>query len=209
MTKPRAKPGNEGKCGPNGCAVCRSDHRAAVDLALCYGQSARSVAEQFGFSYDSVLRHSKRHLTASQRAALLTASRPSEIDVQKLSESESQGLLAHLVAMRARLQSHSQACAAQGNYRGSILAERVHLASLELGAKLVGSLIARSEVVTKSFLVSPDYLRLRTILIQELKPYPELAQRIAARLGELESEAAAEITSRSAKSVLIEHAGVE
>jgi hypothetical protein len=175
-------------------------------LALTYGQSARSIAEQFGFAYDCCLRHSKRHLSPSQRAALLAASRPSEIDVEALTRQESQGLLAHLVAMRARLQAHAQACAAQGNLRGAILAERVQLATLELGARVVGRLINHTQVTHAHLTLTPSYLNLREALIRILRPHPEIAAEVAAALAAIETAEGQEITAAAAKAQpMIEH----
>jgi hypothetical protein len=171
---------------------------------LCYGQSARSIAEQFGLSYDSVIRHSKAHLSASQRAAILTASKPSEVDVERLTKEESEGLLAHLVTLRARLQAHSQACAAVGNYRGSILAERVHLASLELGARLVGQLIHRSTVTHAHITLMPSYLKLREALVRILRPHPAIAAEVAEALSAIELQEGEQITAAAATKA-IEH----
>jgi hypothetical protein len=194
--KPRGTPANRGKCGPGGCAVCRHPKRHAIDLRLTYGDSARSVAEMFEVHYDAVLRHKNSHLSAAMQAAILTASKPSPADVEALTKSESEGLLAALVTMRARLAQHARACADVGDHKGAIRAEQVTLANLETVARLVGQLISRSEVVSKSYLITPDYLRVRQILIEELRPHPEIASRVARRIAALENEAAAEIIAQ-------------
>jgi transposase-like protein len=196
--RPRAKP------GPGSCQVCRSEHLHAINLALTYGQSVRSVAEQFGIHHDAVRRHLKNHLSPSQQAALLTASKPSEVDVEKLTRQESQGLLVALVAMRARLAAHAQACAAMGDHKGAIHAERVTLADLELTAKLVGQLISRSEVTVQHLTLTPSHLRLRQVLVEVLRPHPEIAAKVAAALAAIETDDAAEITAK-AQPLTIEH----
>jgi hypothetical protein len=169
---------------------------------LVYGDSARSVAEQFDLHYDCVLRH-RSHLSAAQQAAILTASKPSAADVERLTKSESEGLLAALVTMRARLAQHARACTDAGDMKGAIRAEQVTLANLETVAKSVGQLISRSEVVQKSYLITPDYLRVRQILIEELRPFPEIASRVAERIAAIETEAAATIMAQQPR--LIEH----
>jgi hypothetical protein len=202
--KPKGTPANRGRRGPGGCAICKHDKRPAIDLAVTYGQSVRPVAEQYQVHVDALYRHAKRHLSPAQRAAILTASSPAEIDVEALTKQESQGLLASLVAMRARLAAHAQACANAGDFKGSINSERVTLANLELVSKLVGQLISRSEVVTKNYLLTPGYMELRKVLIQELRPYPEIACRVAAAIAEIENDAVAEIATREAKPLTIE-----
>lgn len=208
--KPRGKPENRGRCGPGGCSVCRHEKRHAIDLALTYGDSARSVAEQFDLHYDSVLRHKNAHLSAAQQAAMLTASKPSEVDVEALTKSESQGLLANLVAMRARLAQHAQACAAAGDTKGAINAERVTLANLETVARLVGQLISRSEVVHQHLTLTPSYLKVRQALVAVLRDYPEVAVKVAAALHEIEADEGREITAKAVKSIppLVEHHAV-
>jgi hypothetical protein len=47
-----------------------------------------------------------------QRAALLTASQPTAVDLDALHESEGAGLLAQLVAQRGRLQVYAEAARA-------------------------------------------------------------------------------------------------
>lgn len=183
----------KGRPGPGGCAVCRHERRHEIEIAVTYGQSLRSVAEQFDVAYDSLQRHAKRHLSPAMKAAILTASKPSEVDVQALTEREAAGLLANLVAMRARLAAHAQACAAIGDHRGAVNAERVTLADLELTAKLVGQLISRSEVVHTHLTLMPSYLKLRQALVAALRPYPEIAAKVAAALAEIESEDATSI----------------
>ena len=85
----------------------------------------------------------------------------------------------------------------------AVRCENAVLQNLELVSKLLGQLIHRSEIVTKSFLVTPDYLRFRSILIEELRGYPELAARIASRIATIESDVAEQIASK-AKPPLIE-----
>ncbi len=44
--------------------------------------------------------------------------------------------------------------------------------NLELVGKLLGTLVQRHDVRHTSILVSPDYLRLRSALIEAMRPYP-------------------------------------
>jgi hypothetical protein len=74
---------------------------------------------------------------------------------------------------------------------------------LELVSKLLGQLVHRTEVTSRSILISPDYLRLRAILIEELRPHPEIASRIAQRIAALENETAAEINANAHKVPLV------
>ena len=97
-----------GKSGPGNCSVCRHKHRHQIDLAIVAGVSSNVLASRFEISPDSILRHAQNHLSPVQRAALLTASQPTAIDLEQLRTSESEGLLASLVAQRARLAGYGE-----------------------------------------------------------------------------------------------------
>jgi hypothetical protein len=73
---------------------------------MILGTSMRELAKRFECSSDALQRHSKRHLTPTQRAAILTAQKPTDVDLEALQRSEGEGILSQLVAQRARLQGH-------------------------------------------------------------------------------------------------------
>jgi hypothetical protein len=174
-----------------------------IDLGLIMAEPRSVLAQRFQVSEDSLGRHAANHLPAQVRAAIMTAMAPSSIDLDELQRSESESLLASLISQRARLATMAQAALANDLPGVAVRCESAVLANLELVSRLLGQLIHRSEVVTKSFLVSPDYLKLRTILVDELKAYPELGARIASRIAGLEAEAAETIAAK-AKPTLIE-----
>jgi hypothetical protein len=157
----------------------------------------RVLGKRFELSHDSIGRHARAHLTPQIRAAILSAQKPSAIDLEALQASESEGLLAQLVAQRARLQSHGELALDLGDVRGCVAVESAVTANLTLVAKLLGQLVQHHSVTHASILISADYLRLRSTLIAALKPYPDAARAVGAALHRLESEAATDITSRS------------
>jgi hypothetical protein len=55
---------------------------------------------------------------APARAAILAAQRPSEVDLEALQRNEPEGLLAQLVAQRARLQQQGELAMEMGDVRG-------------------------------------------------------------------------------------------
>jgi hypothetical protein len=145
------------------------------------------------------------------RAAILTAQAPSSIDLDALQASESEGLLSQLVHQRARLQQHVATAIDFGDIKAAISAEGAITANLALVGKLLGMIVQRHDVRSTSLLISPDYLRLRSTLIDALRPFPEAAKAVGAALHRLESDAATDITAAASKRparpepVLIEH----
>jgi hypothetical protein len=175
--------------------------------------SARQLAERFDLGDDAILRHSANHLPPQARAAILAAQHPSEIDLAALKTSESEGLLAGLVMQRARLHSIGEMALMQEDTKVAISAESAITANLSLTAKLLGQLVSVHDHRHSSLLLSPDYLRLREVLVTTLRAFPEAGRAVAAALHQLESAAALDIQARAVKPpkpaqlapVLIEH----
>lgn len=193
------------------CTVCDHDHRHQIEIGLTHGVAARVLGDRFGLSKDAILRHARNHLTPAQRAAILSAQQPAAIDLEALRTAESEGLIASLVAQRARLLVKADFAAEHGDVKGSVAAENAITANLTLVAKLLGQLVQVHDVRHTNLLVSPDYLKLRSTLIAALRPFPDAARAVGEALHRLESDAALDITAAAGKGrgrpepVLIEH----
>lgn len=191
------------------CSVCRSPQRHLIDLALVHGVAATTLASKFRLSHDAITRHAANHLSPVQRAAILTAAEPSKVDLEQLRRSESEGLLASLLAQRARLQQIAEMATAAGDLKAAVSVENAVTASLNLTAKLCGQLISISEHrTTTHLLASPDFLRLRGVLMTALRAHPAALADVSRALAALETDAAGEILAAAgrAQPVLIEHA---
>jgi hypothetical protein len=194
-----------GRPGPGNCGACRHERRHLIDIGLVCQVPRSTLAARFEISEDTLARHAANHLPPQVRAAILTQMKPSEIDLEALQRNESESLLASLISQRARLATMA-AQALEADLPGiAVRCEASILSNLELVSKLLGQLVHRTEITSRSILISPDYLRLRAILIEELLPHPEIASRIAERIAALENEAAAELTLKpNAAPILIE-----
>jgi hypothetical protein len=177
------------------CSCCTSPHRREIDLALVAKVPGSVIAARFDVSADSVWRHAKHHLSAVQKAALLTAMKPSAIDLEQLQRTEGESLLGQLLAQRATLQTYGAAAFEAKNYQAAIGAERAVTANLDL--KVLGLIITKHEVRSTSLLISPDYLALRHALVEALRPFPEAARAVGAALRLLEDKAAADIKAKA------------
>jgi hypothetical protein len=174
-----------------------------------YRVPSRVLALRFDVSADALKRHKKNHLSPQVAAAILAAQKPTEIDLEALQASESEGLLAQLVAQRARLQTYAEQALELGDTKAAVAVERSVIANLELVAKLLGQLVQRHEVRSTSILISADYLALRQAIVKALQPFPDAARAVGAALHALESQAAQDITADAAKgkrSLLLEAA---
>ncbi|MGZ4847623.1 MAG: hypothetical protein ACXV3E_07560 [Halobacteriota archaeon] len=69
----------------------------------------------------------------------------------------------------------------KGDLRVALKALEVEIKQLELTAKMSGQLKSEQRV---NFLLSPEYLTLKQVIIEALEPYPEARQRAADALTE-------------------------
>jgi hypothetical protein len=154
--------------------------------------AAPAIARRFKLGVDSVYRHARAHLPPQLRASLLAGPDLEGIDLDKLKESESQSLLANLVALRHRLFAALDT-AEEFNDAGMLtrVSSQLH-ANLELTARLLGDLGVGS-TTNVNVLVMPAYVELRVALVQALASFPEARQAVATVLHQLESKAAESI----------------
>jgi hypothetical protein len=161
------------------------------------------LARRFSLHRDAIYRHQRNHMSAQIVAALLVAQKPSDIDLEALQRSESEGLLASLIAQRGRLQLLSEMAFAEGALSAATTIERAITSSLELTSKLLGMIVQRTDIRSTSILISADYLQLRQTIIAALKPFPEAARAVGVALSRLEVAAAEDIKA-SGKPLLLE-----
>ena len=173
------------------CSICSHREAQNIDLALARGVSVTALSRRYKVSTDSLYRHSKAHLPPQLRAKLI-AGPDIDIDLDKLKETESQSLLANLVALRHRLFA---ALDTAEEYQDAGMLTRVSSQlhqNLEITGKLLGDLGVSSTNVT-NILIAPQYISLRVELVKALAPFPEARAAVAQALNELESKAAADI----------------
>jgi hypothetical protein len=176
-------------------SVSRHPERARIERDLALNIPLRRLAKKYNLSKDSLCRAKKR-LPPQLKAALAGhALRPAE-DLEKLRTEESEGLLSHLAAQRARLLLAQDAAAEVEQY-GLVaqLASGIHR-NLELTGKLVGEFAQHSVHTTISILVQPEYLQMRSELLRALAPFPEAKKAVAAVLHGVETSAAQQPSQR-------------
>ena len=185
--------------GGNRCTVCAHERRHQIEIGLVHRVPYRVLARRYDLKISALHNHRHKHLTPQIAAAILAQQKPTEIDLEALQASESEGLLAQLVGQRARLQVHSELASDLGDVKAAVACERAITSNLELVGKLLGQLVHRHEVRSTSILVSPDYLQLRATLVNALQSFPEAARAVGAALHALESKAASDITANASR----------
>lgn len=155
------------------CSVCQHNDRPAIDYAIASGMALRAVARRYKLSEDAVQRHSTRHLSPEQRAALALklVARQGDIHSQLLEKG------ATVTEMVSALQGPLWALFLKATDIGdakaaSTIAGRL-LESLSLTAKITGELLPHAQTSTVNVVLHPSYQSLRTRLVEVLDRFPE------------------------------------
>jgi hypothetical protein len=171
------------------CFVCSSPERARIELALARRVPYRALQAHFpDIGRDSFYRHRKAHMPPQLQAALKAAGKPSDIDLDALRTSESEGLLQHLVAQRGRLYVLLDLAEEVQDVRAAAGVHGRIVENLQLTAKLLGEITSHATTTVNNLVVSGEYVALRSALVRALGPHPEARRAVAAVLRDLEGE---------------------
>ena len=176
------------------CSVCQARERVAIDLALARGVSVGALAKRYQLGPDSLYRHRKSHMPPQLKAKLLAGPDIADLDLDRLRETESQSLLANLIAIRRRLFAALDAGEEFADVNAiTRVVGQLHR-NLEITGELIGDLRLGATTVN-NVLVMPAYVELRVELVNALRAYPDAARAVAAVLHQVESKSAAAVRS--------------
>lgn len=154
------------------CSVCEHPDRAQAELGLANGIAARLLSLRYGLTPDALARHKQNHMDADLIARLRVRGHRSDEELAQIREHESKSLLDHLVWQRSRLYRNADRAFALGDFAGERAAmEAAGKASERIG-KLLGELGAAVTINhnTINLVQSPEWHRIRTALVRELRP---------------------------------------
>jgi hypothetical protein len=149
---------------------------------------SRTIARKYDISKDIVLRWSKK-IPQQLRARRFIGLMKATDDLEKLRIEESDNLLKNLAMQRARLLlCRDKAIALEDLMAIARLSGQIHH-NLELVGKYLGEFARTTVQANISLLVTPEYLKSRTALLQALADYPEAKYAVAAVLHDIEGAA--------------------
>ena len=153
------------------CTVCNHPQRAALDVAMVGGQSARGLARQYNVSRDALARH-QDHISAA-----LTAVR------QDKESAEAESLLERVEALILRAESFLSAAERTGQVAQGLAAIRELRALLELLGRASGELKPDGPTTVVNILQSPEIARYIGAVRDVLADDPERLAAISDRLA--------------------------
>jgi hypothetical protein len=181
-------------------------HRAEIELGLARRAGLKTLGTKYGLSKAALSRHQRTHMAPQVKAALKATGRATEIDLDALRKSESEGLLGTAVALRARMYRQLDQAEELGDLRAAASLDGRILDSLSFTAKLLGELSTHNQTTINQLVVSPQYLELRAALVQALAPFPAARKAVSQILRRLEG-ASPHMTGVPAGAVIDQDAG--
>lgn len=155
---------------PRVCTVCIHPERQGIDKALAEGLPIAKIAALYRVSEDALTRHKAAHLPQ----ALAQAHQAAQV-------AHGDDLLSRIEALQEKTLAILSKAEARDDHTVALKAIAEARRNLELLAELTHELNRNPQV---NILVSPDWVRLRSLILNALLPYPEARQRVAAALLE-------------------------
>lgn len=154
------------------CSVCGHADRKQIDTAIVDGVGVRALATRYGLSKDAVARHADTHLPGTLTRAA---------DAAEAAHADT--LLTEIRAREQRADELGRKAERDGDLRTALQALREWRGLAEFRAKVAGELDERAVV---NVMLSPEWVRIREVLIGALADHPEARLAVAAALGSLE-----------------------
>lgn len=158
-----------------------------LEYDLVLGKTVRDVARKYGVSKSAVHRLKKRippHLRAAHLAEILAPGQ----DLDVLRHEESRGLIAVLSSQRAKLHLLQDRALAEGDTAMAVKIARAINANATTIGQFLGEFVQHTQSTSVSLILSPEYARLRNVITQVLRKYPEALSEFTERMKALELE---------------------
>jgi len=155
---------------PRACQTCQSEHLEAINRELAANTAIPALAALYRVSSDSLLRHKQNHL-------------PQAVARAEAAQEATRGddLLDQVNKLKGKAVSLLLKAEAAGDYRTALAGIREARSCLELLLEVEGELTRAPQV---NIIMSPEWTRLRAVIVGALAPYPEARLAVAARLVE-------------------------
>jgi len=166
------------KGGGHACAICSHPDHEAINAQLAALVPLRKLSKRYGISISSLSRHHSRHMSKTEFASIKRARAGlSKASPKSVRERIEEGLvvLEALMARSAKNKEHAQ----------WLSAYRERLRTLEIIGKATGEFSDAPNIVVNLH-QSQEWQRLRVVIFEVLKDYPQIRARLAAKLLELE-----------------------
>jgi len=143
---------------PKKCSICIHAEHEAIDAAILNGEPLRVIAQRFVVSRDALYRH-KSHVSAT----VAKAHEAGEVAEADRLLSTVRDLLQAAIGTIAQAESG-------GDLRTKLAAIREARETAKLLLEVHGEL---QTAPTVNLIVAPEWVKLRTVILQTLNPFPD------------------------------------
>jgi hypothetical protein len=152
------------------CTICGHDESHQINVALVHREPYRRIASQWNVSTGALQRHSKEHIPELLVKARLAVER-----------SDADDLLARIEELFAEAKEVLEAAKEAADHRVVLAAIDRASRQLELLGRLRGEL---NDATTVNIVSNPQWLELRTIIVQALDPHPVAREDVVRAITE-------------------------
>jgi hypothetical protein len=149
---------------PRPCTVCTHKDIEQINKRLLGGEIYRTIADDTGLSETALKRHKSDHIPAAAARA-----------TEAVKVAKADGLLNDIRGLREKAMGILEKAEQSGDLKTALLGIREARGCLELLAKVEGQLNDRPQI---NILVNPEWVSLRTLIINSLEPYPEAKEAV-------------------------------
>jgi hypothetical protein len=157
---------------PRRCTVCDHGEHHSINVALVHREPYRTIANQFCISQSALKRHGREHLPE----LLIKAKHAIEV-------ADADDLLERVEKLFEEAKAVLEAAKSAEDHRVVLAAIDRASRQLELLARLRGEL---NEQPITNIVLSPEWVEIRTTMMETLEPYRQARIAVAGRLLELE-----------------------
>jgi hypothetical protein len=154
------------------CTICHHPERKDIERAILSTEKGKDIAARHGVSPHALSRHRTGHMAVEMAATMEERRTPPGTLYERLEQLYDRAVL---LLNDAMVQRRPQV---------SLAAIKELRQLVELLGKFTGELDTRPQV---NIIASPDWLRVRGVLLEVLADYPEARAAVAGRLLELEA----------------------
>lgn len=150
---------------PRKCTVCTHTELEAINAALVNNEAYRGISRTFFVSEDALMRHKNGHLPEHLSQA-----------AQAEQVTHADDLLAQVRDLQTKALAILAKAEKAGELRTALIANRTARENIELMASLLGKL---QQTPSVNIVMTPEWIQLRTVILQTLAPFPEARVKLA------------------------------
>jgi hypothetical protein len=157
---------------PRTCTACSHDEHHQINVDLVHRDPYRRIASRYGLSEAAVRRHAQEHIPELLVEAY-----------ESLKRGDAEDLAGELFKIKDDVERLKARAEEEGDLRTALLGCDKALKALELQAKVEQIIATRPTI---NLHLNPQYIAVRSAIVQAVDPYPEAKEAISQAMLQIE-----------------------